>query len=94
MRELLDPGVLGVFIPIIGIILGYRLISRNIELKKVEAEARLRGEHDGPVEDLRQEILALKEMLADIVLEGHVGRRDALPHHERVEDQGRDSKPV
>jgi hypothetical protein len=34
MLELLDPGVLGVCIPIIAIILGYRLISRNIELKR------------------------------------------------------------
>jgi hypothetical protein len=86
---MLDPGVLGVFIPIIGIILGYRLISRNIELKKLEAQVRLRVDEDSPIEELKSEILAIKEMLADVVLEGHLGHREALPPRT---DDGRDDR--
>ncbi len=76
-----DPGVIGVFVPIIAMVLGYRLISRNIEAKKLEAQARLRDDADSPIAQLQEDVLAIKEMLADVVLEGHVGSREALPPH-------------
>ena len=79
--DMWDPGVIGVFVPIIAMVLGYRLISRNIEAKKLEAQARLRDDADSPIAQLQEDVLAIKEMLADVVLEGHVGSREALPPH-------------
>ena len=76
-----DPGMVGVFVPIIAIVLGYRLISRNLELRKLEAQARLRDAEDSPIAQLQADVLAIKEMLADVVLEGDISRREALPPH-------------
>ena len=76
-----DPAVIGVFVPIIAMALGYRLISRNIELKKLEAPARLRDDEGSPIAELQADVLAIKEMLADVVLEGHVGSGRPLPSH-------------
>jgi hypothetical protein len=53
------------------IIVGYKLISRQIEVKQLEAEARLREGGGSDMDEVREELAQIREMLADVLLEDH-----------------------
>lgn len=60
-----------ILVPIVAIVLGYKLILRQIEVKRLEAEARLRDGGDSEMGEVREELAQIREMLADVLLEDH-----------------------
>ena len=65
---------------IVAIIVVYKLVSRQTEVKRLEAEARLRATEGEDSSTVREELAQIREMLADLMIEDHARRGDeALP---------------
>ncbi|MBT5537223.1 hypothetical protein HOK31_29445, partial [Candidatus Poribacteria bacterium] len=68
-----------ILVPIVAIILGYRLIARQIENKRVATEARLGEGRNADMAEVREELAQIREMLADVLLEDHARGARSLP---------------
>ncbi len=73
---------------IVAVVLGYKLIARQMEIKRMAAEERLDDGRNSDMAEVREELAEIREMLADILLEDHARKARALPP-----DLGRDARP-
>ncbi len=64
---------------IVAIIVTYKLLARNIEVRRLEAQARLKGSDGEESSRVHEELAHIREMLADLTLEDHARRSEALP---------------
>jgi hypothetical protein len=75
----MEPGL----VVIVAIIVTYKLVSRNIEVRRLEAQARLRDTEGEDSSLVREELAQIREMLADLTIEDHARRGGAAlnpPH--------------
>ncbi len=64
---------------IVGIIVTYKLVSRHIDVRRMEAQARLRETEEEDSSHVYEELVRIREMLADLTIEDHAQRgRTAL----------------
>ena len=54
---------------IVGIIVTYKLVSRNIDVRRMEAQARLQATEADDSSYIRDELAEIREMLAELMLE-------------------------
>ncbi|MAF12760.1 hypothetical protein CMK11_20105 [Candidatus Poribacteria bacterium] len=71
---------------IVAVVLGYKLIARQMEIKRIAAEARQGDGRNSDMAEVREELAEIREMLADVLLDDHARRARPLP-----QDLGRDA---